>query len=105
MWVSSWLEGLRQLDVKNGRVTVNVDFPRHQNSFSFADWSGDLWVAGADRVDPLSSQVIEHIWTDESRQTHVRADSMRLSKAGGLSGTEILTISGDREGNVWVGTF
>ena len=104
VWVSSWLEGLRQLDVKNGRVTVNVDFPRHQNSYSFADWSGDLWVAGADRVDPSSSQVIEHIWTDETRQTHARADSVRLSKAGGLSGTEILTISGDREGNVWVGT-
>ena len=50
------------------------------------------------------AQVIEHIWTDESRRTHVRADSLRLSRAGGLSGSEILSIFGDREGNIWVGT-
>jgi signal transduction histidine kinase/ligand-binding sensor domain-containing protein len=104
VWGSSWLEGLQQLDVKSGRVPVNVDFPRHRSSFVFVDWGGDLWVAGADRVDPSSSQVIEHIWTDGSRQTHVRADSVRLSNAGGLSGSEILTIFGDREGDVWIGT-
>jgi signal transduction histidine kinase/ligand-binding sensor domain-containing protein len=104
VWVSSWLEGMQQLEAKSGHVTVNVDSPRHRNGYLFVDLSGDLWVTGADRVDPSSSEVIEHIWTDGSRQTHVRADSVRLSKAGGLSGTEILTIFGDREGDVWVGT-
>ena len=56
IWLSSWLEGLQQLDVKSGRVAVHVDFPRRRNGYAFVDWDGDLWAAGVDGVDP-SAQV------------------------------------------------
>ena len=52
IWLSSWLEGLQQLDVKSGRVAVHVDLPRDRNASIFVDWGGDLWAAGADGLDP-----------------------------------------------------
>src|SRR4051794_38757714 len=94
MWLSSWQNGLQQLDMKSGRVSAQADFPHHGKTYLFVDPHGDLWVAGSDSADP-SLEAVEHFRTDSSGQTPVRADAVRLSRAGGLSGNEVLAFFGD----------
>lgn len=59
------------------------------------DASGNLWLATSDGVTRLR-------WPTLSAGGH--AELERMTQAGGLTHDSALVVSGDREGNVWIGT-
>jgi len=99
VWLSSWTDGVKQLD-DGGYTAGRARLPRRRTGAVFIDRAGDLWVATADSV----SGGIEHIWLDGSDQERTTRESQRLTWERGLSGRDVASIFGDREGNIWVGT-
>jgi signal transduction histidine kinase/ligand-binding sensor domain-containing protein len=96
VWLSTWVEGLQQLDSSGQHVAGSTSLPRKKTGVLYIDRAGDLWVA--------DSIGIRHIWSDGSDYGRTSPKSQVLTRASGLSGTDISTIIGDREGNVWIGT-
>jgi signal transduction histidine kinase/ligand-binding sensor domain-containing protein len=100
IWLSSWADGVQQFDGDSGYSAGHGSLPRKRTGAVYVDRTGDLWVAAEDSV----SGGIEHIWLDGSDRGRTTPESQRLTRARGLSGTDVRSIFADREGNIWVGT-
>jgi signal transduction histidine kinase/ligand-binding sensor domain-containing protein len=101
VWLSGWMEGVRQLDGNVQFAAGQGRLPRKHTSALYIGRDRDMWVAAGDSVGGFG---LRHIWLDRSDQGQTAIDSEVLSLAGGLGGIEVHSILADREGNIWVGT-